>query len=59
MIRKRLVIGYVPDTDNIIDTWEVEAKTDVQALHMVEEHHPEIKGMDIDIMTDGLDIGNG
>jgi len=56
MNQKRVIIGYVPDTDDVIDFFEVEAQTDVQALHIVEEHHPEIKNMDIDIMTKGLDL---
>lgn len=56
MNNKRVVIVYVGETDNIEVEYEVEAISDWEAIHIVAEHHPEIKTKDFDIMTIGLDL---
>jgi len=56
MSRKRIVIVYMDETDKIYAEFPVDAISDWQAIHIVAEHHPEIKTMDFDIMTKGIDI---
>lgn len=59
MNNKRIVFIYNDNDDSPNDVYAeyiVDAVSDWQAIHIVAEHHPEIKTMDFDVMTKGVHI---